>query len=208
MSCSDPSIPSYLHSQNKKCYSFDNFKNYQKYYRLKAKGNPIEIPNAWINALSGKWSKLIQKRHICKIDPDKPEWNDYNFLFINDLHRYSRETQDTEGNKHHLSCVMNHSPKECDYSHCEILIKHKIIDQNGELTFDETYTYEDWAKKKAKLKKSTNKTLKALKKDYRLDMIRLINRSSYKNNPFHDIIYINKPKVHPQQTPFIGSGLI
>jgi hypothetical protein len=185
MNCSNPSIPEYLHTNDKKTYSSHDFKWYHKYYRLKSRSNPlISINLPWINALSGKWSYLIKNKHICKIDKDRPEWNDFHFAYINDINNYVISTIDSNGKKHMVNCVMSHAKKPCDYSHCEILIRHRIYNPKGDKEFDSIYTSEDWTNKAALLRSIKEKKIKQLKKDYRIDMIKLIGRPSYHNNIF------------------------
>ena len=63
-----------------------------------------------------------------------------------------------ENNERHiLQCKLIHTPDECDYSHIEILIRHRIIESNGNIRHDEVYSYKDWVENKALLKKNKSK---------------------------------------------------
>ena len=192
MKCNNPEIPSYLHWNNRGIFLDEDFKNFHKLYRIRVEGNPIEIPEQWINAISCKWSKLIKKKHIL-LQPEKNIGNDYDFVYVQEIREYRKQsTLDTQHDykgTHVLSCVLYHSPLACDYSHSEILIRHRIFkEQNESPYFDETYTYESWAEKTAMLKKQQGKFFKELKKAFRADMIALISRSPSQNKVWNDIL--------------------
>ena len=185
MSCDSKVIPAYLHWATKKTYKQEDFYYFHKLYRIKSKGNPIDIPAQWLTAISCKWSRLIKKKHIL-IQPEKKIGDDYDFVFIKEVKKYERKDilRDNHEFKgvHKLSCVIIHKPEPCDYSHSEILIRHRIYrEEEIEPFFDETYSYESWAKETALLKKSNARFFKDLKKDFRVDMIKLISRNSPTN---------------------------
>ena len=193
MSCNNPLIPIYLHFNNdKKLFSDDDFKSHQKYYRLKSNDNPIIPPQGKINALSGNWSFLIEKKDIVTTH-ENPELNEYEFAFIREikafrLTRINSDKSDEYFGKHILSCYLKHSPETCNYSHCEIFIKHQIF-QSNDSVFEETYSSKSWDKKKALLRRRKGDFYLKLKRDYRVEMIKLISRPSLKNNLFFNVLF-------------------
>lgn len=192
MECPNSEIPSYLHWNNRKVFLNKDYLYFHKLYRLKISGNPIDIPNQWVNAISCKWSKIVKKKDIL-IQPEKKIGDDYNFVFLNEIKKYKRESVLNEPHeylgKHLLTCVLIHSPIPCDFSHSEILIRHRIYDiESSKINFDETYSYESWEKKNAMLKKQKHKFFKNLKSDFRIDMIKLISKTSDKNTIVNDFL--------------------
>lgn len=191
MKCDNKEIPSYLHWNNRKPYRNEDYYYFHKLYRLKSKGNPIVIPEPWINAISCKWSKLVKQKHVM-LQPEKIIGDEYDFVFIREIKSYERKNvlndQHEYMGTHILSCVLKHSPNPCDFSHSEILIRHRVF-KNNESTpfFDEIYTYESWASETAMLRKMKSRFFKELKSDFRVDMIKLISRDATDNNILTDI---------------------
>jgi hypothetical protein len=192
MKCDNKNVPSYLHWNNRIVFHTDAFLNYHKLYRLKAQNNPIEIPEQWANAVSCRWSKIIKKKHIT-IEPPKAHYNDYDYVFLQEIINYKKtgileNQQHQYAGKHVLTCVMHHDPLDCDFSHCEILIRHQIFKGDMEkAVFDQVYTHEQWQEKTALLNKEGGKFFKGLKKAFRLDMIKLISRPSAANTFWEDL---------------------
>lgn len=193
MKCDNPDVPDYLHWNDRAICQDRDFRYFHKLYRLKVRDNPVEIDPAWANAISCRWSRIIRKKHIC-IQPSKPTYLDYHFVFLQEIRRYKKTgvfehaTHEFTG-KHIITCEMSHSALPCDFSHVEILIRHKIfkaIEGQEKLIFDEAYTYEDWRTKRALLAKDGNKFFKQLKQEFRLDMIKLISRESKTNHIGND----------------------
>lgn len=188
MKCDNKEIPFYLHWNNRKTFEDKDYYYFHKLYRIKPKENPIVIQPAWINAISCKWSKLIIRNHII-LEPDIKIGDEYDFVFIEEIRKYQKksilnETHEFNGT-HVLSCILKHTPLPCDYSHSEILIRHRIYKNNKTTPyFDETYTYDSWANKTAMLKRMKIKFFKDLKNDFRVDMIKLISRESSQNTDF------------------------
>lgn len=186
MKCDKENIPPYLHWNEKRIFESHRFRYFHSLYRIKSIGNPITIPEAWGNAISCRWSKLIKKKDIL-LQPYSQLGNDYNFVFIEEIKKYYkkrhlRDERHEYAGVHVLTCVLAHSPLACDYSHCEILIRHRVF-KIGETKpyFDETYTHRSWEEKTAMLKRLGGKFFKDLRSDFRVDMIKLISRESDTN---------------------------
>lgn len=191
MKCDCQEIPTYLHWNFRITHSDKDYLSFHKLYRLKQIGNPIEIPAKWITAISCRWSKFIKKNHIL-LQPIKKLGDDYDFVFVRELRTYERKRELSEKHElngiHSLTCIFKHSPLPCDYSHTEILIRHRVYrPEEKEPFFDETYTYESWANETAQLKRGKSIFFKDLKKDFRTDMIKLISRSSSANSLSTDV---------------------
>jgi len=197
MQCDNLDVPRYLHWNNRATYSDKDFLYFHKLYRLKVRENPVEIHPAWANAISCRWSRHIKRKHIC-IQPPKPTYDDYHFVFLQEIRRYKKTGFFEHANhqyagKHIITCEMAHSPLPCDFSHVEILIRHKIfqaVDGKETLIFNEVYTYDDWREKRALLAKDGNKFFKQLKQQFRLDMIKLISRESKSNHIGRDLMAV------------------
>lgn len=193
MNCDNKEIPPYLHWNNRTPLKATDYRYFQKLYRLKSSGNPIEIPEAWITSISCKWSKIVRKKDILS-HPANEKWNDYDFLYIRELRKYHRTVVLNEQHEfngtHELTCLITHAPLPCDFSHSEILIRHKIfkLDETKPY-FDEVYTYESWENKTALLKKQRHRFFKELKSDFRADMIRLFSRKSSQNTWLNDLLF-------------------
>jgi hypothetical protein len=192
MECTNTEIPSYLHWNNRKIFHDKDYFYFQKLYRIKNSGNPIEVPAQWINAISCKWSKVVKKQHIL-LQPEKKIGDEYDFVFVSELRKYKRESILNEQHEfmgnHVLTCVIKHSPLPCDFSHSEILIRHRVYEcVTNKLIFDEIYSYESWQNKTAMLKKQKNKFFKDLKSNFRLDMIKLISRTSTENTLLNNFL--------------------
>jgi hypothetical protein len=186
MKCDNQEVPPYLHWNNRSTYEDKDYYYFHKLYRLKAKGNPILIPEKWINAISCKWSKLVKQKHIM-LQPDKKIGDEYDFVFIKEIKSYERINVLKDDHEytgvHVLSCILKHNPLPCDFSHSEILIRHRVFKNEESVPFfDEVYSYESWESQTAMLKKMKSKFFKDLKSDFRVDMIKLISRGSSQNN--------------------------
>lgn len=177
MACNDPTIPHYLRWDGCTIYSTTNFEDEDRIYRV---GNPIEFPSV-TTALSCKWGKIIKEVDVLKTPPLGQ--NDFCFSFVKEIRSFSLIRENVNGNHigwHKLTCVLNHDPTPCDFSHCEILIKHQIYNNkgcSGIPSFNQTYTYADWSNKRCILQKKKNNFMKSLRKAYRLEMIKLISRT-------------------------------
>lgn len=181
MSCNSQDVPVYLHWNNRSILTDSDFLDEHCVYRLvfsgKEYGNPIEFPQGNYTALSCKWSLLIQQEHVLTIDVP-PLGDVYRYAFVQSFREYLIKGQKNDGGSnlgwHKLTCVFNHDPKECDYSHCEINIRHEIFEDEDESTLIDrfVYTYQIWQNREALLQ-SKNSFLKTLAKDYRKDMIKL-----------------------------------
>ena len=190
MQCDNPNTPAYLVCGDKETFTGEDFRYYHKFYRITSNGNPVVIPESWITAISCNWSKIIKKKDILH-QPEKIIGDDYNFVFINELRNYKiiANIEDPNNNvysgRHEISCTFIHTPIPCNYAHAEILIKHEIFkDEDIKASFSESYTHEAWEKQTAFLKKATAKPYKKLRKDFRVDMIKLISRLPSENTSF------------------------
>lgn len=177
MSCELPNVPEYLHWNDRPFYTDADFLPKHHFYRLTLNGNPIEFPSGTITAYSCKWSILISEEDLFKVD-NPSVGNTFSYAIISTIRRYELRNEKKEGNHivghHKLVCTLLHKPNECDYSHCEINIRHQIFSDVGEIipSFDQIYTYEIW-QAKAALLQGDNKFFKNLRKDYRKDMIKI-----------------------------------
>jgi hypothetical protein len=192
MKCDKPNIPTYLKWNDKEVYKDNDFYYFHKLYRLKPSGNPIEIPEKYANAVSCRWSKLTKKKHIT-IDPPKTHYSDYDFVLVQEIRNYTKtgfltDKQNQYFGKHVLTCVLHHSPEDCNYSHCEVLIRHQVFKHDSEeKILDEVCSHKDWVDKTAILNKEQGKFFKGLKSAFRLDMIKLVSRPPRQNNWKKDI---------------------
>jgi hypothetical protein len=194
MECDNKEIPNYLHWNNRRTFENENYIYFHKLYRIKDNGNPINIPAQWINAISCKWSHLVKKKHIL-LQPEKEIGDDYDFVVIKEIRNYKKRTILNEQHEfmgvHVLTCVMKHSPLPCDYSHSEILIRHRVYkNEKVKPYFDETYSHKSWVDKSAMLKRQHGKFFKDLKSDFRVDMIKLISRPSSQNTFYNDLLFL------------------
>lgn len=195
MKCNNPHVPKYLHKNSKRSFRDKDFLYFQKVYRLKKAGNQIEIPEGSINAISCRWSKLINKEHIAiPLEDPNSTFTDYMFVYVQELKTYKKIgifEQQGHGlaGQHQLTCEMFHRPEICNYSHVEILIRHRIY-RIGEKApyFDKVYSYEDWQSCTAELRKSGGKFFKEFRKQFRLDMIKLFSRNSSSNRIWNDVL--------------------
>lgn len=125
-------------------------------------------------------------------------YEDYMFVFMHEIRNYQKvgifqEQGHNFAGRHLLTCEMFHKPEDCNYSHIEILIHHRVY-KDGEKTpfFDKVYTYEDWQNSTAELRKSNGKFFKAFRKQFRLDMIKLFSRKSDSNMLWNDMLALCK----------------
>ena len=149
-------------------------------YRLKAGAtNPIEFPGGITTAYSCKWSFIIEVDDLFNVE--NPVGVDaYELAIVSALRTYVLKKEKIDGNQigwHKLTCSFLHKPIDCDYSHCEINIRHEIFDDVIETNcmYSEIYTYELWSEA---ILNSDTKFYKLLRKDYRKDIIRLFNNPS------------------------------
>lgn len=175
MSCNLPDIPEYLHWNNRQIYTHQDFLPNHKIYRLTSDGNPIEFPQGTITALSCKWSFLIEEEHILKVDVP-PVGNGFKYALGQAINDYFLKRERNDGNTgwHKLTCMFNHDPKVCDYSHIEVNIVHEIFEDEAEQTLIHkfVYTYQIWQNNN-NLLQGKAQFFKNLKKDYRADLIRV-----------------------------------
>ena len=170
------SIPEYLHRNNRPKFSSEEYLNDHRLYSVQSKGNPVKFPNT-LTAISCKWSAIIKEEDVLKSN-EPPIGNDYKFAIVQEVREVnvSIEKRDngTQEGWHTLSCVIEHSPEECEYSHSEILIKHVYVsDVTGEeVKTEQIITYDDWVSKKTILTKG-NAIISQLKGNYRLELIKL-----------------------------------
>jgi len=174
MACTLEGVPEYLHWNDRKVLKSEDFLNEQKLYRLTNGGNPIEFPNGTYTALSCKWSFIIDEKDVLSAERDFIA-DSFKYAFIEPIKGYSlkREKEfDGANSWHKLSCVCSHDPKECDFSHSEILIKHDIYRDEAETELINSFllTHTIWQEGKPVLKR---KSYKEICKDYRKDIIAL-----------------------------------
>jgi len=172
MPCDKEGVPEYLHWNGRQVLRDADFLNDQFLYRLTNGGNPIEFPKGTYTALSCKWSFLIQQEDVLTAEKDFIA-DSYKYAIIEGIRNYflKREKEfDGSNSWHKLTCVLNHDPKECDFSHSEILIKHEIFsdEAESELINSFLYTHTIWQEDKPVLKR---KSYKEICKDYRKDII-------------------------------------
>ncbi len=171
--CTDPDIPKYLHTVDRKVLEQSKFRLYHKIYRLESSTHPL-VPDSSFNALSCNWSKLIKHNDVSRVKPTIG--TDFKFCFYNSLSKFKveQDIEDAEFGGHHvLSCFTVHEPEVCDYSHVIILIKHQIFAKDKfRPYFCEVYTYEEWSQKKCLLRKKKSRAFKELRKKYRVEMLR------------------------------------
>jgi hypothetical protein len=172
MACHSELIPAYLHWNERQIYLDVDFLHDHRIYRI---GNPIEFPSGTITAWSCKWSNFINEEDVLRAD-DPPVGDEYKYAIVQAIRNYFLKIQKTEGANlgwHKLTCTFIHTPRDCDYSHCEILIVHSIYQEENEETLINswTYTHQIWQAKEALLQKDG--FYKTLRKDYRKDLIGL-----------------------------------
>ena len=171
MACELEGVPKYLHWDGRQVFCEADFLNEHYLYRL---GNPIEFPQGTITALSCKWSLLIHEIDVLTVDI--PAIGDsFKYAVVEAIRSYSlkeRKNSDETIAWHKLSCALSHAPKECDYSHSEILIKHDIFEDYEETRKINSfiYTYGIWQTNKTVLQR---KSFKEMRKEYRKDIIKL-----------------------------------
>lgn len=171
MACTSALIPEYLHWNNREIFDSNQFQNEHRLYRL---GNPIAFPNT-TTAFSCKWSFLINEEDVL-FSNDPPISDDYRYAIVESLKQFQLQRENAENDVlkwHKLSCVLKHFPAECDYSHCEVLIRHQAWNDEQEVLFDQTYTYEMW--QTGELLLQGKGFYKILRKDYRKEIIQLFN---------------------------------
>lgn len=169
MACNSPLIPQYLHWNNREIFDSNRFENDHKLYRL---GNPIAFPNT-TTAFSCKWSFLINEEDVLNSNYP-PISDDFRYAAVQSLKEYNLTRENTEHENlkwHRLSCVLKHLPAECDYSHCEVLIRHQIWNSEQQLLFDQIYTYDMW--QTGNLLLQGKGFYKIIRKDYRKEIIQL-----------------------------------
>lgn len=173
MACTSSIIPPYLHTNDRPVLPNDAFLDDHRIYRL---GNPIEFPNGTYTAFSCKWSHLINEADVLIAD-DPPVSNHYKYAFVEALKAYRLKVEKTDGDNlgwHKLTCELEHIPTECDYSHCEVYIRHSIFSSEDEVELLNSWfcTYEGWIAKEYILQGKTT-FYKTLRKDYRAQVIAL-----------------------------------
>jgi hypothetical protein len=184
MECTSHQIPEYLDRNNRQPLGKWWLWYFHKAYRdIDANGNEISFPGGRINNVSCKWSKLIQKQDLDKVQPFS---KNYRFSYLNEIFSLQitsvyNENHERNG-KHVLSCKIVHTPDPCNFSHIEILINHKIFDlTSGVKVFESTYSRDDWENKTAVLRRYDNKFFKQLRKDFRIKLTTIFNKSPEQN---------------------------
>jgi hypothetical protein len=170
MSCNDSRIPAYLHRDGRDNLSEDEFQFDELIYRICPKGNPIEFPAGTITALSSNWSKFIKEQDNFIVNPELGE--DVAYTLVDNVYSLKVTKEKNNGGSfpgtHTLSCVLEHDPLECNYSHVVINIKHKCSE------FEIVYSYQVWQEGNAILQKKS-RFFKELRKSYRSKVISLFN---------------------------------
>lgn len=189
MECNNPQIPDYLDRNFRSALPKSKQWYFHKAYRDIPEGaNEIDFPGGRINAISCKWSKLIKRLDIPKVEPYS---SDYRFAYFKEIFSFSLARQfvdqtDYTGT-HVLCCTIEHTPQECNYSHIEILINHKIFDlDTGKEKYDHTYTYHEWENGTPLLKRG-NRFFKMLRSDFRLALIKVLKRMPDQNFLMSDL---------------------
>lgn len=172
MSCEG--IPEYLIRKSKPKLNMDQDADPQdNIYRIKKKGNPVEVPGGKIAGLSCKWSKLIKEEHI-PLYYSESIGDDYRYNIVEEIRKHKVEDyNEHEDEFNRITCLLKHVPEDCDYSHVEIDVRHQVYkgDENGKLLSDDAIDYDCWVNKCARLPKSTSKFYKSLRSKYRADLI-------------------------------------
>ena len=176
MACNLPNAPVYLHWNDRKILDETAYQDEQKLYRITETNNPIEFPGGNITSLSCKWSHIIEVEDIFLVNEPKLG-NFYRTSTVLSIRNVNLKREKTNGENlgfHVLVCSFSHKPEDCDYSHTEINITHKIYSDELEtkLKFEKTYSYELWQSGEALLK-SSGKFYKELRKDYRTELIKI-----------------------------------
>lgn len=173
MNCNSEKIPQYLHWNDRPLFADNDFLPEHNLYRV---GNPIEFPSV-TTALSCKWSFLIQEEDVLRAD-DPPLGDDFRYAKVRELRSFflpPREKLEGENlGWHKLSCIFLHKPNACDYSHCEILIRHQIFENQDAINLREEHiwTYQSWIDKQTLLQKKGS-FYGNMRKDYRVEIIKL-----------------------------------
>ncbi len=147
MACASTLIPSHLHWNGRQKYTDADFQDEHCVYRL---GNPIEFPST-ITAYSCNWSFLIEEKDVL-LTQDPIKHDDYRYAKVIDLRslklRIEKNVDDSYLGWHIITCYFQHSPNDCNYSHSEININHKIFEDELEtnLLHNFKYGYNDWKK--------------------------------------------------------------
>jgi hypothetical protein len=174
MACDNPEIPEYLHWDQTTKYKEKDFKDDDKLYRIGKPDNPIEFPST-LTAYSCKWSQIIKAEDILRGASNLG--TAYHTAVIQDIKSISLTREKNDGGKnigfHIITCVLGHCPKDCDFSHSEILIRHRIFSDEScnNLIFDDTYDHQKWGNKTALL--AGKGFYKQLRSDYRCELIKV-----------------------------------
>ncbi|MBI1268558.1 MAG: hypothetical protein GC193_14130 [Cryomorphaceae bacterium] len=173
MNCDRAGVPEYLQWNDKKVFNESEFEKGQGFYRVSKSGNDIEFPSI-LTAYSCKWDVLIEKEHILTIDVPSIGDNCRKAL-IEDITKIEILKEKNEGNDlgvHHITCVLEHAPNPCDYSHTQINIRHRLT-LHDELIFDEVYSHNQWAKKETRIHFDGKFYKTHLRKEYRKKLIQV-----------------------------------
>lgn len=179
MSCNG--IPNNLHRNYRAVLCMECFgKEDDLIYRIKPKGNPIEIPEGMSTAVSCMWSQFIRQDEI-KYYYDARLGDSAGYNTISEILKFklTDSNPDEENHFHKLTCKLVHEPDDCNYSHIVVDIFHEIFTspEEEERIFKEHITYDLWKGKKAVLKKRKGKFYKDFRKQYRADFIEQLFQS-------------------------------
>jgi len=175
MACNLGSVPAHLQWNGKPIYTEADFANEHNLYRLTIDKNPLTFPSGQTTGISCKWSFIIAVEDLFKVENPKGV-NSYYLAVVSDiLSCFKSGNKDDGGTNlgwHKLTCIISHTPIECDYSHCEINVRHQIFEDSSEhnLLSEAVYTSDAW--EACMLNSKSNKFIKTLRKDYRLELIK------------------------------------
>lgn len=176
MACTLPTAPAYVHWNDRPILDETSYLDEHELYRITKTDNPIEFPGGTITSLSCKWSHLINVADIYNVnDPSLGSFHRTASVLSIRIVKLKREKLVGDNLGYHiLVCTFLHKPEECDYSHTEVNIRHKIYSDNLEtiLVSDTIYTYEIWQAGEALLQ-SDSRFYKDLRKDYRAELIKI-----------------------------------
>ncbi len=177
MSCELENVPEYLHFNNdKQIFDEVDFLDEHHLYRLSVDGNPIEFPGGTVTSLSCKWNILINEEHLFFVDQPQ-RYNAFKYAYVSLIRQLIIKCHRNEhpfNEWHKLTCSLLHKPNECDYSHCEINIRHQRFSdvEETDCNFNEVYTYKIWQKKN-NLLQGKSAFIKQLRSDYRVEMMKI-----------------------------------
>jgi hypothetical protein len=199
MACTKPHIKKYLHyTADMRKYANKNFKKWHLVYRtgFKEDSNPIKFPSV-LTSYSLNWSKLIKPNHVLEtVLAENPSLGDSVFFgkikLIKLIDINSECPSGVYLGMHRIQTVMQHEPVPCNYSHCEILIKHTYLENNE--SKEVLLRYDDWKDCQLNVGKPP-KFFKELRGNYRAKVATILNNRLQDRLPWYFRIFNSRKLV-------------